>query len=93
MPTERIKAMVNALATGKVADANQAFADEMEDLVSSRMADKHVEVASKMSGPKVVDLDDPNYEAPELPDPHEIRDESQEAGEIDLDPGDDDDGL
>lgn len=94
MPTDRVKAMVDALATGKVADANAAFADEMEDLVSTRMAEKQVEVASKM-GAQVVDLDDPNYEAPELPDPHEVQDASQEAGEIELDPGesDDDDGL
>lgn len=84
MPTSNVRAVIDALATGKVADANKAFTDEMEDLVSSRLADKRIEVANQFNGPQVVDLDDPNVEQPELPDPTEVVDASQEAGEMEV---------
>lgn len=79
MPSN-IKKMIDALATGKMTDANDAFKDEMDDRVSSAMADKHVEMASRMSK-RPEDIEHPEQE-----DHYgEIEDASLEAGEIDLD--------
>lgn len=76
----RIKAMIDALSTGKMADANAAFTDEMSELVNTRLADKKVEIASRMT------LNPEDIENPSQEDHYgEIEDETRETGEIEAD--------
>lgn len=80
MPDNRIKAMIDALQSGKMADANSIFQDEMENLVQTRLADKKIEVASRMT------LRPEDIEHPKQEDHYgEIEDETRETGEIDAD--------
>jgi hypothetical protein len=44
-----IKSIISALAQGKMSDANTAFNDEMSELINTKLADRKVEIASRMT--------------------------------------------